>query len=73
MRIRARNVSLDEVKGVRLDQLRTLLSVDDLVERIFRTLERQGELDDTIAFFLSDNGYLWGEHGIDKKFVPYTS
>jgi arylsulfatase A-like enzyme len=27
---------------------------------------------DTLVFFLSDNGYLWGEHGVGKKMLPYT-
>lgn len=57
---------------VRNRQLRTLRSVDDLVEGLFRTLAELGELDDTLAFFLSDNGFLWGEHRHLGKFVPYT-
>ncbi|MGH2812198.1 MAG: sulfatase-like hydrolase/transferase, partial [Actinomycetota bacterium] len=71
--VQARQVSLDTMADLRRDQLRTLLSVDDLVERLFLELEAQGELDNTLVFFLSDNGFLWGEHYIDKKFVPYTS
>jgi arylsulfatase A-like enzyme len=58
--------------AVRTGQLRTLLSVDDLVDRVLRHLERTGELDSTLVFFLSDNGYAWGEHRYVGKFVPYT-
>jgi arylsulfatase A-like enzyme len=58
--------------ALRTDTLRTLLSVDDLVDRVLRALERSGELDDTLIFFLSDNGYSWGEHRVVGKFVPYT-
>jgi hypothetical protein len=48
------------------------MSVDDLVDRTFRTLQQLGELGNTLAFFLSDNGYLWGEHRIgDAKRFPY--
>jgi arylsulfatase A-like enzyme len=48
------------------------MSVDDLVEDLFSALEALGE-QETIAIFTSDNGYLWGEHGIgrDKRF-PYS-
>lgn len=38
----------------------TLLSVDDLVEKIIQRLEVRGELDDTYIFFTSDNGYHTG-------------
>ena len=48
----------------RADQLRTQMSVDDLVGRVFRVLRQLGEDRDTLAFFLSDNGFLWGEHQV---------
>jgi arylsulfatase A-like enzyme len=61
------------IQKMRTEQLRTLLSVDDMVDRVMRTLQTQGELDNTLVIFLSDNGYMWGEHRIsDLKFVPYT-
>jgi arylsulfatase A-like enzyme len=66
------SVSLAEAARVRTGQLRTLLSVDDLVDRVMRRLQGTGELDDTLVFFLSDNGYAWGEHRHVGKFVPYT-
>lgn len=55
----------------RAKQYRTLPSVDDLVERLFATLEETDQ-QNTLAFFLSDNGYLWGEHGLRRKGAPYT-
>jgi arylsulfatase A-like enzyme len=63
---------LTEAARVRTGQLRTLLSVDDLVDRVMGRLQAAGELDDTLVFFLSDNGYAWGEHRHVGKFVPYT-
>lgn len=39
---------------------RTLLSVDDLVEKLVRRLEVRGELENTYVFFTSDNGYHTG-------------
>jgi arylsulfatase A-like enzyme len=61
-----------EVAALRTGQARTLLSVDDLVDRVLRRLEDTGELDGTLVFYLSDNGYSWGEHRHVGKFVPYT-
>lgn len=46
----------------------TILSVDESVGEIYRTLEEMGELDNTIFVFTSDNGLLNGEHGmVDKR------
>jgi arylsulfatase A-like enzyme len=52
-------------------QFRTLASVDDMVERLFEKLRDLGELNNTLAFFISDNGYMWSEHGLKGKSVPY--
>ena len=61
------------VQGIREQQLRTLMSVDDLVGNVFDTMTALGEDQNTIAIFLSDNGYMWGDHnlGAEKRF-PYT-
>jgi N-acetylglucosamine-6-sulfatase len=46
----------------------TILSVDDSLGRILKTLEDQGILDDTIIVFCTDNGLLEGEFGmVDKR------
>jgi arylsulfatase A-like enzyme len=58
--------------GIRRRQFRTLMSVDDMVGKVFRELERLHEAGNTLAFFTSDNGYLWGEHGVAGKDFPYT-
>ena len=52
-------------------QLRTLYSVDDLVESLFAELRKTGQASNTIVFFLSDNGYLYSEHGLTGKIAPY--
>jgi arylsulfatase A-like enzyme len=58
-------------KKLRTRQLRTLKSVDDLVDRVFGTMSLMGETGDTLAFFLSDNGIAWAEHGMKTKATPY--
>lgn len=57
---------------VRARQLRALLAVDELVDGLLRDLRARGELQRTLAVFTSDNGHLWGEHGLIEKAWPYT-
>lgn len=61
------------VREWRRKQLRSLMSVDEMVNRVFRRLEKTGEADDTLAIYLSDNGFLWGEHGLGQKIRPYEA
>ncbi len=51
--------------------IRSLRSVDDLVQSLMVRLRALGELDNTLVVFASDNGYLWGEHGAFDKAAPY--
>lgn len=39
-----------------------LLGVDDMVERVVKTLKRTGEYRNTVIVFVSDNGWILGEH-----------
>ena len=69
--VQAANKTFTQGETVRAAQLRTLMSVDDMVAAIFSELGRLGENRDTLAFFVSDNGYLWAHHGVINKTVPY--
>jgi arylsulfatase A-like enzyme len=60
-----------EIQSRRVPQLRSLVAVDDQIDRIVRRLEDLGESDDTLAVFISDNGQQWGEHGLFGKSTPY--
>ncbi len=71
--VQAKSAGFTGAKKLRTRQLRTLKSVDDLVDRLFTTMSTLGETEETLAFFLSDNGILWAEHGMKSKSVPYTS
>jgi arylsulfatase A-like enzyme len=51
-------------------ELRTLMPVDDMVQRLMKTLRRTVE-PNTLVFFMSDNGYMWGEHGLSAKATAY--
>ena len=46
----------------------TLLSVDDSIGRALDCLKDKGQLDSTLVFYMGDNGFCFGEHGlIDKR------
>jgi arylsulfatase A-like enzyme len=64
--------TLASANAARTGQYRTLFSVDDVVQEVMSHLDTLGETN-TLAFFLSDNGYTWSEHGINaNKRVPYS-
>ena len=68
--LNGRNKHKISVRNIR--RLRSLRSVDDGVGRMIRLLRNIGELGSTYIFFLSDNGFMLGEHRISKgKFRPY--
>lgn len=66
-------VTEDYVSRVHTGMTRALLSIDDGVDRLMQRLEAAGELDDTLVFFYGDNGWLYGEHNLTSKFLPYTN
>jgi arylsulfatase A-like enzyme len=45
-------------------QLQKLKSADEAINTLLDVLARQGRLNNTVLFFLSDNSILWGEHRI---------
>src|SRR5215217_1740202 len=49
----------------------SLQAVDEAVERLVGGLEAARRLDSTVLLFLSDNGFLMGEHRWTEKSVPY--
>jgi arylsulfatase A-like enzyme len=63
-------------RGEGTDQFRrrqysSLLAVDEAVDRIVDTLAASRRLANTVVIYTSDNGYLWGEHRLIDKSVPY--
>lgn len=55
----------------RADQLRQLMTVDDMVETILGALDASGLRDDTWGVYTSDNGRFWGEHRLKSKVYAY--
>jgi N-acetylglucosamine-6-sulfatase len=67
---------IDDMETLYRERLRSMLSVEDLLEQIIATLDQTDELDNTYIFFTSDNGFHLGNHRLrvaapmDKK-TPY--
>jgi arylsulfatase A-like enzyme len=55
----------------RIQQLESLLSVDDAVGAILQKLRETGQDANTLVVYSSDNGLLWGEHRRTEKSCPY--
>ena len=70
--VKKSSVSAQTGKFLREKQLRSLMPVDDMVNRVLGTLRALNENSETVVIYMSDNGFLWGEHGMAKKTVPYT-
>jgi N-acetylglucosamine-6-sulfatase len=67
---------IDDVTASALDDDRvrereTLLAVDDAVRSIVDAVAARGDLDRTVIFFLTDNGFSYGEHRLIGKACPY--
>lgn len=65
------NGTSEELDALHDARLRSLVTVDDGIDRLLTELDAAGELDDTILVFASDNGYFLGEHGWKSKFRPH--
>uniref|UniRef100_A0AAR2LTN5 N-acetylglucosamine-6-sulfatase n=1 Tax=Pygocentrus nattereri TaxID=42514 RepID=A0AAR2LTN5_PYGNA len=63
------NSSVEFLDNAYRKRWRTLLSVDDLVEKVVKKLEVRGELENTYIIFTSDNGYHTGQFSLpmDKR------
>ncbi|MDZ7362311.1 MAG: sulfatase-like hydrolase/transferase [candidate division KSB1 bacterium] len=57
----------DSVDTIRRRQLQMLWSLDQSLDAILEELKNQGKLDQTAIFYISDNGFFWGEHRLTGK------
>ena len=61
-----------EIDRTYREMRQSLLSVEDAMEELLKTLAETGELSNTYIFFTSDNGWFRGEHRIPtEKYAPY--
>jgi N-acetylglucosamine-6-sulfatase len=75
--MRAKALALDDaqIRQLQLDyegRIGSLRAVDDHVARLVRILRDTDQLKNTLIVFLSDNGWLQGQHRIPgDKYLPY--
>jgi arylsulfatase A-like enzyme len=75
MRRYASELTAEQIKQLQLDyqgRIGSLLAVDDHVKRLMQILRSTGQDKNTFVVFVSDNGWMQGEHRIPgDKFLPY--
>ncbi|GAB3005610.1 sulfatase [Cyclobacterium sediminis] len=54
-----------------LDYYSVITEMDDYLSLLFETIEELGLNENTYVFFMSDNGWMLGEHGFTSKVLPY--
>jgi N-acetylglucosamine-6-sulfatase len=59
------------INHVRVRQEESLLALDRSVRSVVQALKARHELKRTVIFYMSDNGFLWGEHRLGGKVWPY--
>lgn len=64
--------TVDAIDNEYRNVLRSLQSVDDLIDDLVKALAAQGELENTAVVFLSDNGVSTGAHRFTDKTAPYA-
>ena len=52
---------------------RAVKSLDDGVGIMLAALRETGQLENTVVIFTSDQGFAWGEHGLQEKWAPYDA
>jgi arylsulfatase A-like enzyme len=69
--LRARQPAAAVVGSASQEEIRQraamMASVDEGVGALLEALERRGTLDDTLILFLGDNGFFFGEHGLQAE------
>ena len=61
-----------ETDSLRIRMTQAVLPVDDAIGRIVAELQATGRLRNTLIMFASDNGFMFGEHGLPAgKNFPY--
>ncbi len=62
----------ERIDRFRAAQLESIYSMDRQIARVIAAADaKDAGLGNTIVVFTSDNGYLWGEHTVRTKRVPY--
>ena len=50
-----------------------VLALDEAVGRLVKTLKETDQYENTLIVFTSDQGFAWGQHGMQNKVAPYDA
>ncbi len=53
------------------DYYSVITEMDDFLGPLFQTIDELGLRENTYIFFMSDNGWMLGDHGFTSKVLPY--
>ena len=59
--------SSEQAAAIRADYCGGVTLIDELIGKVFDTIKRRGEWDNTIVLFTSDHGEMNGDHGFVNK------
>ena len=65
------DAEIAELRGRNRARLESLLAVDEAIAAIVNALQQTGRLANAYLFFVTDNGFLLGQHRRTAKGVPY--
>ena len=60
-----------KIDNFKVLQSQAVYTLDSAIEGMVNLLDDLGELENTLIFYISDNGYLYGEHGLQGKDCAY--
>lgn len=63
--------TIEHLHGEHRKRILTLISVDDMIGRLFEALRENGYADNTYLFLTSDHGYQLGHNRMIAKKLPY--
>jgi arylsulfatase A-like enzyme len=64
---------VDAIQSHTLDYYSVISEMDDFLGKLLSTVEELGLRENTYIFFMSDNGWMLGEHGFTSKVLPYQA
>ena len=65
------DINLANLRRLHQERLESMLSIDVMVGQVFKKLETENKLANTLVIFTSDNGFILGEHRLSNKLLPY--
>ena len=75
-RLRAKQYGYDKPENIRKhtkDYYAVISEMDSFLELVLKSLKENGVEDNTYVIYMSDNGWMLGDHGMTSKVLPFTA